>query len=144
MSSHDGSKVEIRPYADKDYRYVKQILIEGDLYDPVSDTRRNLKRKISMQPDSILVILADGKVIGEIFTMYDGWKALIYRFGLKKEYRGRKLGLNLLRHAEKLLRKKGAEKVQLYSHHYLKKLHSYYKKNGYSRVGTEARMMKKL
>lgn len=136
--------VRIRNYTDADYPAVRKILDEGNLTDPASDTRENLKAKIEAQPDSILVGEADGKVIGCIFLMYDGWKALIYRVGVDEGYRKQEIGVVLLDQAESYLSRNGAEKVHLYAHYGEDRLHLWYMGLGYDEVGLEVRLMKKL
>ncbi len=143
-SNDQKAIVRVRKYTDLDYLAVRGIMDEGSLTDPVSDTRENLKAKIEAQPDSILVGEADGKVIGCIFLIYDGWKALIYRVGVDDGYRKQGIGVVLLEQAERYLSENGAEKVHLYAHYGEDKLHLWYLGLGYYEVGLEVRMMKNL
>jgi len=62
---------QIRNYQNQDYPQVREILERGNLYWEQSDNEQALERKIRQCPDSILVAVADGRVVGTQFIVED-------------------------------------------------------------------------
>lgn len=72
----------IRNYRDSDYENVKFNLQEGALFDPIKDTKENLKIKNKRNPGSIIVATINKKVVGNIFIVEDGWVAYLFRLAV--------------------------------------------------------------
>ena len=124
--------IKIRNYKDSDYEDVKTNLKQAHMFNPLSDKRETLKRKIKANPGSIIVAIADNKVIGQQFIIEDQWKGFLYRLSIRKPYRKRGIGSLLIKEAEKRLKRKGIKEVNFYVREpHFTKLKNYYKKLGY-------------
>jgi ribosomal protein S18 acetylase RimI-like enzyme len=106
--------VKLRQYRDSDYIEVKKNLIEGGIFDKYVDTRKNFKSKSCRNPESMVVAELDGKIIGSVFAIEDDWVAYLFRLVVKKEFRGKDVGLRLSSYAEKILKEKGYKYVSVF------------------------------
>ncbi|QQG39846.1 MAG: GNAT family N-acetyltransferase [Candidatus Aenigmatarchaeota archaeon] len=137
--------VQIRDYTDADYNQVKQILIEGNLFDETLDSRDNLRKKIERDPASIIVAVFDNRVIGNAYIVEDGWAHFIFRLSVSKEHRKRGVGKLLMQAAEKRMKDRGTPEVGLLVRSDDNELVGYYKKQGYTHSEKTFRFMwKKL
>lgn len=77
----------IRSYTDSDYEQLKALYQQTELYggvfDGARDGRERLAKKITSDPDAILVYEQDGKLLGTISLIEDGRVAWLYRFIVK-------------------------------------------------------------
>ena len=136
--------VLIRYYKDSDYKDVKQTLKEGKLYDDIWENRKNLRRKIKRDPESILLAINDNKIIGCVFIVEDGWNAFIWRLAVRKKYRRQGIGKTLMQKAEEIIKKRGIKESSLFvdtKNYYLKQ---WYKKQRYLKTSDYAFFYKKL
>src|SRR3989344_2311218 len=136
--------VLIKFYKDSFYEGLKQVLEECDLYDPVWDDRKNLKRKIERDPQSILIAEDAGRVIGCVFIVEDGWNGFIWRLGVRQEYRKKVVGLALMQKAEEIIRKRGINESSLFIDPKNENLQEWYKNQGYRKTTNWTFMYKKL
>ncbi len=140
----DGISIQIRPYRAADYSAVRKILVEGGLFDRVWDRRSNLSRKTRYNARSVLVAVAESKVIGSVYISYDGWEGFIYRLAVLSDYRKQGVGTLLMRSAERELRKLGAKEVAIFVDAKNAGLQTYYKRRGYKLSKAWKSMWKKL
>lgn len=136
--------VKVRNYRDSDYEDLKRNLQDGNMFDPIWDTRENLQGKIEKNPDSIIVAEKDNMAIGNIFIVSDGWSSFLFRFAVRKEYRGNGIGKLLLEEAENRVRKNGDKEVSIFVEEKLESLKKYYEKQGYVSTKNYTCMFKKL
>ena len=136
--------VLIKFYKDSFYEGLKQVLEECDLYDPVWEDRKNLKRKIERDPQSILIAEDAGVVIGCVFIVEDGWNGFIWRLGVKRSYRKKGVGSLLMQKAEEIIKKRGIKEASLFVDSKNGSLKDWYKKQDYTGSSDWTFMYKKL
>jgi predicted N-acetyltransferase YhbS len=134
----------LRDYTDNDYLSVCHLLEDTGLLSEDMDTRQNLIKKTELQPGSIIVAENKGRVIGCVYTQYDGWKAVIARLAVDENLRGHGVGRKLMEEAERRLKAAGAKRVNLYIHPEDGNLEMYYKNGGYTKRGEIEAMSKDL
>lgn len=73
--------MEIRYYQDKDYDWLIEFYGKSDEFkaDDVTDSRENLLRKITRDPESILLALEGDQVRGSVSIIEDGRIAILFR-----------------------------------------------------------------
>jgi len=135
--------VNIRSYKDKDYNAVKDNLKEANLFFLPWDKRNNLKSKIYKNPNSILVAEIENKVVGNVFIIEDGWSAFIFHLCVNKKNRNNQIGMELLKHAEKILKKRKVKQISTYVRGN-KKAQNFYKKEGYKLLVETNRFVKNI
>ena len=124
--------IKIRNYKDSDYEDVITNLKQAYMFNPISDKRETLKRKIKANPGSIIVAEVDNKVVGQQFFIEDQWRGFLFRLSIRKQYRKKGIGSLLIKEAEKRLKRKGVKEIDFYvREHHFPKLKNYYKKLGY-------------
>ena len=136
--------VLIRYYKDSDYKDVKQTLKEGKLYDDIWENRKNLRRKIKRDPESIFLAINDNKIIGCVFIVEDGWNAFIWRLSVRKKYRRQGIGKMLMQKAEEIIKKRGIKESSIFVDTKNKRLKQWYKKQGYLKTSDYTFFYKKL
>lgn len=124
--------MEIRPYRLEDYEQVRKNLEDGGLLNADIDTAERFAAKIRKDPESILVAAVDDKVVGNIFLIDDGWRALLFRLTVNKEYRECGIGSALLETSEKAAKARGHEYVSFFVDDKNTYLKEYYRRRGYS------------
>lgn len=137
-------KILIRQYHSADYPEIQKILEEAGMYHPPMDNQKNINNKHQKDPSSIIVAEIDKKIAGIILVMTDGWGSFLYRFAVKKAFRNKGIGTKLLEKAEKLLKKRGMQQVNIWVNPKDKKLTGYYSKRGYISITIRLLMVKKL
>lgn len=63
--------MEVRSYRNSDYADVKQNLQKGQIFDQQWDSQERLAQKIKRNPQSIIVVESEGKVIANIYIVED-------------------------------------------------------------------------
>ena len=134
---------QIRNYRVSDYQQVREILERGNLYWELSDNEQALEKKIQQHPDSILVAVKDGGVVGTSFIVED-FLPLIFRLSVHPDYRSKGIGKALMRRGEEILRQKGYNHVNILVASDDTELQSYYEKQGYEKGNPYVWMFKEL
>jgi ribosomal protein S18 acetylase RimI-like enzyme len=103
----------IRPYQPADEAAVVALWDRCNLTRPWNDPRKDVRRKLAVQPDLFLVGELDGAVVGTVMVGYDGHRGWINYLGVDPACRRRGLGRALMAEAERRLRQAGCPKVNL-------------------------------
>jgi len=136
--------IKIRSYTPADFPSVKENLSNAEMYEENWDNEKNLNEKIKRNPDSILVAEEDGKVVGNIFVVEDGWGSWIFRLAVNENRRKEGVGTLLLQSAENLLKKRGIKEVALLIEKKKEHLKDFYGKRGYKSFGDYTLMWHEL
>lgn len=105
--------VVIRAYRPGDEDAVVALWEEAELTRPWNDPRRDIARKLTVQPELFLVAEDAGEVVGTVMAGYDGHRGWLYYLASAVDRRGEGLGRSLVGEAEERLRAMGCPKVQL-------------------------------
>ena len=135
--------VEIRNYANSDFPQVKQILEEGELYWDLTDNAGALERKVRQDPDSILVAVEDGRVVGTQFVVSD-YMPILFRLAVRPDYRRKGIGKALMEKGEAILRERGFNHVNILVAADDEELQDSYERRGYERGDSYLWMVKEF
>ncbi|KAB1654521.1 GNAT family acetyltransferase [Pseudoclavibacter chungangensis] len=122
--------IEVRAFRPDDADAVVDLWTESGLVRPWNDPRRDIARKLDVQPELFLVAIerTDGDdappsagrartrrdtVIGSVMAGTDGHRGWLYYLAVTPELRGRGIGRELVAAAERRLEALGCPKVQL-------------------------------
>jgi ribosomal protein S18 acetylase RimI-like enzyme len=122
--------ISIRNYKKDHYASVKEILIEGELFDKTWDAEELLEKRIAEKPDSIIVAIIDGKVLGCVYLV-DDFLPFIFRLAVKKTYRKRGIGKMLVQEAVQRLKKHGHKEIALFVDNEKDELKNWYRRQGF-------------
>ncbi|MFJ4252829.1 GNAT family acetyltransferase [Microbacterium sp. NPDC090003] len=105
----------VRAFEQADTDAVVELWTEAGLTRPWNDPRRDIERKLRVQPELFLVATApeSATVLGSVMAGYDGHRGWLYYLATAASHRGRGIARELVAEAERLLLALGCPKVQL-------------------------------
>ena len=107
------SELEIRPYCEEDEQAVVDLWIACDLVVSWNDPRRDISRKMEVNPEWFLVGDLDGEVIATCMAGYEGHRGWVNYLAVRPEYQRRGYAAMMMRKAEELLLAAGCPKINL-------------------------------
>lgn len=105
--------ISIRPYAPPDEAAVLAVWRGCGLVRPQNDPKKDIARKLQVQPELFLVAERDGQIVGTVMAGYEGHRGWINYLGVVPEYQRGGLGRQLMAEAETRLRAAGCPKINL-------------------------------
>ena len=105
--------MKIRPYEGSDESAVVFLWERCDLLRPWNDPRRDIQRKLRVEPRLFLVGLLDEVVVATVMAGYEGHRGWINYLAVALEHRRRGFGCAMMAEAERLLQLAGCPKVNL-------------------------------
>lgn len=105
----------IRAMTIDDYEevYALWMSIKGFAMRSLDDSRDGIARFLKRNPDTSVVAVADGKVVGSILCGYDGRRGCLYHVCVREDYRRQGIGKAMVVYCMKALEKEAISKVSL-------------------------------
>ena len=105
----------IRRMTIEDYDGVKALWmsIKGFAIRSLDDSREGVARFLTRNPDTSVVAVEDGKVVGSILCGHDGRRGCLYHVCVDEGYRRQGIGKAMVVHAMEELKKEQVNKVCL-------------------------------
>jgi len=105
--------VTFRSFMTEDEDSVVELWSICGLVRPWNDPRKDIERKLRVQPE-LFVVAHDGhRVVGTAMSGYDGHRGWIHYFAVHPEEQGRGLGRGLVQDVERRLDALGCPKIHL-------------------------------
>ena len=106
---------EVRTMVIDDYDeiYALWMKIKGFAIRSIDDSRVGVERFLKRNPDTSVVALKDGKVVGAILCGHDGRRGCLYHVCVRAEYRVLGIGKEMVLRCREALRKEGVNKINL-------------------------------
>jgi ribosomal protein S18 acetylase RimI-like enzyme len=105
--------MDVRPYRPADEDAVVGLWRRCGLIRPQNDPRKDIARKLRVQPEMFLVAVAGGEVVGSVMCGYEGHRGWINYLAVDPRMRLRGVGRQLMAEAERVLRAAGCPKINL-------------------------------
>lgn len=105
--------VVIRPFASADTEAVVALWQACGLVRPQNDPRKDIARKLKVNPEWFLVAERAGQIVGVVMAGYEGHRGWINYLGVAPALRRSGLGRRLMDEAEQRLRAAGCPKINL-------------------------------
>jgi ribosomal protein S18 acetylase RimI-like enzyme len=130
--------MNIKKYKEEYYGEIKAILENAGLFYESWHSKNNLRAMVKDNPNSVLVAVKLGEVIGVMLVVPFGKEVIfLYSLVIKAELRNQGIGKKMIIEAEKVWKKKGVREFGLYVNSKNAKLRQFYKKQGYTTSGTD-------
>jgi ribosomal protein S18 acetylase RimI-like enzyme len=105
--------VKIRAFQPADESAVIALWEECDLVRPWNDPRKDIRRKLRVQPEMFLVGVLGGEVVATVMAGYEGHRGWVYYLAVAPRHEREGLGRSMMAAAEALLRQAGCPKINL-------------------------------
>ncbi|MCM3779094.1 GNAT family acetyltransferase [Microbacterium hydrocarbonoxydans] len=128
----------IRAFDPRDTEAVVALWEEAGLTRPWNDPRRDIQRKLQVQPELFLVALddtdgTDPRIVGTVMAGYDGHRGWLYYLATALSHRKRGVARAIVAEAERLLLAMGCPKIQLMVREGNEPVLAFYDSLGYER-----------
>jgi len=105
--------VKIRPFRATDTERVVALWEACELVRPWNDPRKDIERKLGVNPDLFLVAVDEDALVGSVMAGYEGHRGWINYLAVDPSRRKRGVGSRLMTEAERLLEEAGCPKINL-------------------------------
>jgi ribosomal protein S18 acetylase RimI-like enzyme len=105
--------MQIRRFQEADEAAVIDLWRVCQLVRPVNDPAKDIRRKLSVNPELFLVGTLHGRIIATVMAGYEGHRGWINYLAVHPEHRLNGYGRQIMAAAEKLLRACGCPKINL-------------------------------
>ena len=123
----------IRPFARPDEDAVVAVWTACGLVVSWNDPRRDILRKLSVQPELFLVGLLENDVVATVMAGYDGHRGWINYLAVHPDHQERGIGRRMMAEAEIALRDAGCPKINLQVRETNDGVLEFYRRIGFSR-----------
>ena len=103
----------LRAFQIEDENAVIDLWTRCGLVKSHNDPRKDIARKLKVNPKMFLVGLLEAKIIATVMVGYEGHRGWINYLAVSPECRMRGLGKRMMDEAERLLRREGCPKINL-------------------------------
>lgn len=105
--------MNIRPFEKGDEAAVVALWERCRLTRPWNDPRKDIARKLEVQPELFLVGEIGGAVVASVMAGYEGHRGWVNYLAVAAEHQGRGLGRKLMREVEARLLERGCPKINM-------------------------------
>ena len=102
-----------RQYQDSDQTNLIELWTECGLVVAWNDPSKDIRRKLDIQPELLIVAEAQGKIVGSVMIGYEGHRGWINYLAVHPEFQRRGYGRQLMAYAEQELLVMGCPKINL-------------------------------
>jgi ribosomal protein S18 acetylase RimI-like enzyme len=105
--------MQIRAYQPSDEVAVVDLWQRCQLTRSWNDPRKDIARKLAVQPEMFLVAMMDEAIVGTVMAGYEGHRGWINYLAVCPDHQRRGIGRMLMEEAEMLLKRAGCPKINL-------------------------------
>jgi ribosomal protein S18 acetylase RimI-like enzyme len=124
-------QISVRPFQKRDEEAVVRLWKECGLVVPWNDPRKDIRRKMSVQPDMFLVGSSGERVVATVMAGYEGHRGWINYLAVHPDLMRRGIGKLMMDRAEYLLKEAGCPKVNLQVRSANQQVIEFYRNTGY-------------
>lgn len=121
----------IRPFTHEDTEAVITLWKACGLVVSHNDPRKDIERKLKVNPELFLVGETDGEIIASVMGGYEGHRGWLNYLAVSPDYRRKRYGQQIIAAVEKLIRAKGSPKINLQVRSTNTEVIEFYKSIGY-------------
>ena len=121
----------IRPYLPEDENVVIELWRKCNLVRPWNDPKRDIERKLKVNPELFFVGLIENKIVATAMAGYEGHRGWVNYLAVDLDYHGRTLGQQIMETIENKLLAVGCPKINILIRADNKEAVKFYKSIGY-------------
>jgi ribosomal protein S18 acetylase RimI-like enzyme len=126
-------ELTIRPYQLKDEAGVVELWLQCNLIVPQNNPKRDINRKLQVNPEWFLVGLLGGRVVATCMAGYEGHRGWINYLAVSPHHRRQGIGRKMMEEAEKRLLAAECPKINLQVRETNQAVIRFYERIGYTR-----------
>jgi len=111
---------------------VIELWRQCNLTRPVNDPRKDILRKLEVNPEMFLVGVIDDRIVATVMAGYEGHRGWINYLAVDPKHQRKGLARQLMNEAERILREAGCPKINLQVRSTNKDVIEFYKRIGYN------------
>ena len=123
----------IRSYRPQDEAAVVQLWLQCNLVIPQNNPRRDIQRKLQVNPEWFLVGVMGGHIVATCMAGYEGHRGWINYLAVSPHHRRQGIGRKIMEEAEKRLSSAGCPKINLQVRETNRAVIRFYERIGYTR-----------
>jgi len=123
----------IRAYRPQDEAAVVQLWLQCNLVIPQNNPRRDIQRKLQVNPEWFLVGIMGGHIVATCMAGYEGHRGWINYLAVSPHHRRQGIGRKFMEEAERLLSSAGCPKINLQVRETNREVIKFYERIGYTR-----------
>ena len=127
------NELVIRPYQPQDETAVVQLWLQCNLVVPQNNPKRDIKRKLQVNPEWFLVGILGHHVVATCMAGYEGHRGWINYLAVSSHHRRQGIGRRIMEEAEKRLKAAGCPKINLQVRETSRSVIQFYERIGYTR-----------
>lgn len=124
--------MEIRPFQRADEAAVIALWEECELTRAWNDPRKDIARKLAVQPELFLVGTVNGEIVGSVMAGYEGHRGWVNYLAVAPRARRRGHARALMQRVEQLLLERGCPKLSLLVRNSNPEAVAFYRRLGYA------------
>lgn len=105
--------MNIRPFRDGEEGALIALWQESKLATPQNDSKKDIERKLKVDPDLLLVAVQEKRIVGSVMGGYDGHRGWINYLAVSPDRRRQGIASKLMQSVEAALLLKGCPKINL-------------------------------
>ena len=124
--------LDIRAFQAADEVAVIALWEQCGLTRPWNDPRKDIRRKLALDPDRFLICLTGDEIVGTIMVGYEGHRGWINYLAVAPDHRRQGHGRALMQEAERRLKASGCPKINLQVRSANQSAIAFYQRLGYA------------
>ena len=105
--------MELRRGTADDFEAVLAFWAHATTVPSETDDVDGLGTLLTRAPESLILAVDGGEIVGTVIAGFDGWRAAMYRIAVRPDYRRHGLGRTLVGEAERVLCEQGARRFHM-------------------------------
>ena len=124
--------MKIREFKIQDEEEVISLWKECDLVVPWNDPKKDIHRKLKVNPELFLVGVTENKIVATIMGGYEGHRGWVNYLAVSPSHQRKGYGREMMEHVEAILKEKGCPKINLQVRETNSEVIAFYKSIGYA------------